>query len=174
MMKRRNPLKGNIKDKLLLTCLRRENLDAKWTREPSTVDANRREINRAIEISDLVGMDPGFNPLGPYPDEDIQVITVAVQMLIRSLDPGKYADYSQFETIRKLRSSYSNAYLATADACESSSTLGRTTVKSFLTNCPTNSLWLGMCKTNGANSTSRSGYFYRCRISFTRTNQTRH
>ena len=101
MMKNRAPITRNMKDKLLMTCLRRANLDAMWAREPSTVHAYRREVNRAIKISELVGMDPGFRPLGPYRDEDIQGMTVAVQMLLRSLDPGKYADYSQFETILK-------------------------------------------------------------------------
>lgn len=62
-------------------------------------------------------------------------------MLLRSLDPGRYAAYSQFETIRKLRSAYSNAYLASAKACEVSATMGRASTKYFLTQCPTQSLW---------------------------------
>ena len=91
MLKQRQPRKSDYKDKLLMICIRRANLDALWAREPSTVDGNRREVDRATEISDLVGIDPGFKPLGPYPDDDIQGITVAIQMLLRSLDPGKYA-----------------------------------------------------------------------------------
>ena len=62
-------------------------------------------------------------------------------MLLKSLDPGRYAIYTQYETIRKFRSSFSNVYMASVTSCLNSSTFGRSTVKSFLTQCPTQSIW---------------------------------
>jgi hypothetical protein len=68
-------------------------------------------------------------------------VTVAVAMLAKSLNPGRYAEYMQFETLRKLRSAYSNVYHASAQGSTLMMTLGRDTSKSFLSNCPTHSLW---------------------------------
>ena len=125
----------------MLICLRRANLDAFWSREPSTVSSNRREMDKMVKISEELGVDPPFVPLGPFPTMDIQGVSVAVHMLRRSLDPGKYAAYSQFETIRKFRSTYSNAYMASVEGCMGASSLGRNTPKTFFSQCPTNSMW---------------------------------
>ena len=130
-----------VDDNLFMICIRRAILDSFWAREPSTVQANRREVEKSIRTLETVGVNPQFEPLGPFPKtKDIQGISVAITMVLRSLDPGRYALYSQFETIRKLRSAYSNAYLASAKACALSATMRRATTKYFLTNCPTQSL----------------------------------
>lgn len=62
-------------------------------------------------------------------------------MLLKSTELGKYANYTQFETIRKFRSAFSNAYLASAAGVVKAATMGRDTAKAFLTQCPTQSLW---------------------------------
>ena len=124
-----------------MMCLRRANLDAFWSREPSTINANRRDIDRLVKLSKEVGITPVFEPLGSFPLNDVQGIFVAVSMFQRSLEPGRHASYSQFHTIRKLRSAYSNQYLTSAKGALASATLGRSFGKSFLTQCPTNSIW---------------------------------
>ena len=104
LLKGRGPSIRIPKDNMLLRCIRRANLDAMWSREPKTVERNRREIERSIKLSTELGIDPKFETLGPYPsDEDVQGISVAVIILKRSLEPGRYADYIQFEAARKLR-----------------------------------------------------------------------
>lgn len=122
-------------------CLRRANLDAFWSREPSTIGANRRDIDRLVDLADEVGIAPVFEPLGPFPMNDVQGIFDAISILQRSLDPGRHATYSQFQTIRKLRSAYSNQYLSSVKGALASATLGKSIGKSFLTQCPTNSIW---------------------------------
>jgi hypothetical protein len=62
-------------------------------------------------------------------------------MLNKSLKAGRYADYTQFETMLKLRSAYSYLHHASALGATSMMTLGRDTAKTFLSTCPTNSLW---------------------------------
>ena len=142
MLKGCTPISDNVKDEFLLRCLRRANLDAFWAREPSTVSANRRDVDRLIKLAEKVGMDPVFEPMGPFPiEDDIQGVFVAVMMFQRSLDPGRHASYSQFQTIRKLRSAHSNQYMASLRGALTSATLGWTLGKSFLTQTPTNSLW---------------------------------
>ena len=140
-MKGRLPIEHDMKDELLLVCLRRANLDAMWSREPSTVASNRREMEKMLKRSAELGIDPSFAALGPFPLEDIQGVNVAIHMLRRSLDPGRYASYSQFETIRKFRATFSNAYMASVYGAIGASSLGRNTPKTFFTQCPTNSIW---------------------------------
>ena len=59
-LKKGKPNYQNPKDKLLLACIRRLNLDAFWSRTSSTVSANAARIARQIELSRLVGLDSPF------------------------------------------------------------------------------------------------------------------
>jgi hypothetical protein len=80
--------------------------------------------------------------LGPYPDEDVQGVAVAVAMLVKSTKLGRHNEsYTQFKTMRKLRAAYSNMFHASARSSIETLTLGRDTAKSFLTTCPTQSSW---------------------------------
>jgi hypothetical protein len=110
--------------------------------------ANRRNLDQLIRVWDItLGTTPILPSLGPYPSYDCFGVSVAVGMLLKSLNPGKYADYTQFETMRKLHSAYSNLYHASAMGSTSMMMLGRDTAKTFLSTCPTNSLWFErLCK----------------------------
>ena len=62
-------------------------------------------MNKAIDLAKSVGMEPPFVPLGPFDmNKDTMGAGVAVLMVLRSLNPGRYGAYSQFDTIRKIRS----------------------------------------------------------------------
>jgi hypothetical protein len=138
----RNPVATDRKDEYLLCLLRRCSLDAFWGREVSTVASNRRNLEQLMSLWDSqVGLNPQFPRMGPHPLSDVFGVSVAVGMLLRSVMPGKYRDYTQFETMRKFRSAYSNLYHASAEGASALATLGRDTAKTFLTACPTQSLW---------------------------------
>jgi hypothetical protein len=62
-------------------------------------------------------------------------------MLAKSVEPGRYRNYTQFEMLRKLRSAYSNLFHASALGSGSMATLGRDTAETFLSSCPSHSLW---------------------------------
>jgi hypothetical protein len=79
--------------------------------------------------------------LGPFPSQDVFGVTAAVAMLAKSLEPGRYKNYTQFESMRKLRSAYSNLFHASATGSVSMLTLGRDSAKTFLSSCPSHSLW---------------------------------
>jgi len=69
-------------------------------------------------------------------------MAAAVAMLSKSTRPGRHDEaYTQFESLRKLRAAYSNFYHASALSASTAMTLGRDTAKSFLTTCPTQSMW---------------------------------
>ena len=137
----RNPIRHSLKDQLLQVCIRRCNLDALWGRERATVDANRRSLAKTILLWDKVGIIPPLPALGPFPLEDKLGYSVAIAMLLKSLEEGKYANYQQFETIRSLRSAFSNLYLASVDGAYCQRSVGRETSKLFFTESPTQSLF---------------------------------
>jgi hypothetical protein len=139
----RNPIQGDPRDEMLLCCLTRANLDACWSRETSTIDANRRNLAQVIQIWKQMGIRPHvLPPLGPHNPQDLFGMAAAVAMLSKSTQPGKHDEnYTQFESLWKLRAAYSNFYHASAYSTSTAMTLGRDTAKSFLTTCPTQSMW---------------------------------
>jgi hypothetical protein len=93
------PDPSNFLDSQLICCLIRANLDAFWGQEPNTVSANCRNLELLIETWCKVGIGLTALPaLGPYPREEIFGVSIAVGMLLKSLQPG-HLTYTHFETI---------------------------------------------------------------------------
>ena len=110
-LKKREPMKWLIKDVTLLHYLRRMNLDLMWSREPSTVASTLGQLKKGARMSLAIGLDPVDLKRGPWPVEDDVGCQVALQMLRASQERGRHdKNYQQFETIRKLRSGFSNAF----------------------------------------------------------------
>jgi len=137
----RNPIPGIHRDDALLCCIRRVNLDAVWGREPSTVSNTLRGAVHLKQQWTKVGLDPTFPPLGPYPVKDSFGFSVAIGMVLKSLEPGRYDAYQQYETIRKLRAAYSNIYMTSREGGASLRSFGGDRVKHYLTDSPTQSLF---------------------------------
>jgi hypothetical protein len=94
---------------LLLSCMRRANLDAFWSSERSTVYSNMLEGRRFLANQKLLGIaSASLPPRGPFPRKDIMGLGVAAGFLLRSLDKGQNANTLQYETVRKVRSFFSN------------------------------------------------------------------
>jgi hypothetical protein len=99
------PEKNNAEDELLLSCMRRANLDAFWSREQSTVYYNMLEGRRFLANQKLLGIaSASLPPRGPFPKKDIMGMGVAAGFLLRSFDKGQNANTLQYETVRKVRS----------------------------------------------------------------------
>ena len=91
-------------------------LDSFWSCERSTVNANRLEGIKFVNIQELLGLGENTLPCqGPYPVEDTWGINVACGMVMRSLDKGNYTNNIQFETVRKMRTFVSNYIHASRD-----------------------------------------------------------
>lgn len=75
-----------------------------WSRELGTVYGNLLNLRENIRLWDVVGVDPlqVLPKIGPFPDVDVLGYSVAVNMLLKTLRIGKYGDYTQFDTVRKL------------------------------------------------------------------------
>jgi hypothetical protein len=137
----RNPTNASLQDEMLLCCIRRINLDAVWGRETSTVAATLRSAKTMLRTWQLVGLTPSFPALGPYPVEDSFGYGVAIAMVLKSLDPGRYADHQQFESIRKMRATFSNIFMSSKRGTDSLRSFGGDRAKHVLTDSPTNSLF---------------------------------
>lgn len=138
----RDPRPSSHQDTHLLVTIRRMNLDALWGSESGTVASHRSAINLGLKTLETVGVEPPYPRLGPYPREDVFGYKIALQMLLKSLEPGaRGRDYQQFATIRRLRSAYTGIYQVSSRGLVEDTVLGSGASQTQLTSSPTESLW---------------------------------
>eukprot|EP00957_Ditylum_brightwellii_P021172 1596314-Ditylum_brightwellii.AAC.1 len=109
---------------LLICCLQHENLDTSWGRSLSTIYHNCLDLRKQIRLLKLVRVEPQLLPLVPFSMRSIQGLGVIVAMLLKSLEFGKYAIYTQFTSMCKVWSAYYNAYFASTHSLAGSVSLG--------------------------------------------------
>ena len=99
-----------LSDARLLAYIRRVNLDVFWMREPSTVASTFNALRKGMKMSTQLGLNPVHIAMGPWPMSDTCGFQVAIELLRASQYPGKNdSTYTQFDSIRKIRSAYINA-----------------------------------------------------------------
>jgi hypothetical protein len=104
-------------DTFSLACIRRVNLDAFWSRARSTVEANSAKVREGLKISARLGLPGPYLDPGPLPAHDHCGYEVALQIVVSSLESGRYSTgHKQWDTIRRFRSCYSNQVRAARDA----------------------------------------------------------
>jgi hypothetical protein len=101
-----DPITRDLQDEECLEFIRRAVIDAFWSREQSTVKSKLYEAKRGARSEGRFGFSEGSGtpPMGPFHFE----MKAAMMVLDRSLDPGKYADYVQWETFRKAQLAVTN------------------------------------------------------------------
>lgn len=105
----------NQRHKVLMSYIRRVNLDMMWSKEPSTVSSTLNNLVKARKNCARLGLDPLVIPQGPWEVKDNAGMQIAIEILIQSQGKGKNATgYQQFDSIRKIRSSYANAMRGSA------------------------------------------------------------
>jgi hypothetical protein len=106
-LKGRDPDPDSNRDDLCQAAVRRVNLDAMWARSKHTVQGQRDMLKQSLRYSQLAGLEAPYWYEGPLPDHDHCGYEVAIQMVLKSRAPAKHSqNYTQFDTIRKLRSVY--------------------------------------------------------------------
>ena len=137
----RDPRFDSRQDINMMKAIRRANIDAFWGRSSSTVRSNKSNLKRLVNIAyDDYGMNKPLPEMGPHELNDSWGMGLAIILLRKSLDKGIHGPTVQFETARRLRSSYSNLWGASRHAL----TLGvmaKDTRKTFVTKCPGYCLW---------------------------------
>ena len=104
-------------DHYLMALMRRANLDMFWSREKSTV------LSQFSRVKGIIRRDSGWNhrsihlfpTLKAHPLKDDAGMGLAMKMLEKSRDKGRNAEYTQFDTVRQLRSVLSNIYTGSAE-----------------------------------------------------------
>jgi hypothetical protein len=84
-------------------------LNAFWSLATSTVLANCDKIRQTPKLSELVDLKGPYEHFGSIPSRDTLGYKVAIQTILASRRPRKYSnDHTQYESIRKCRTIYSN------------------------------------------------------------------
>ena len=101
-----------------LAYFKQVNLDVMWSREPSTVLGTLNTLKKAKKASEELGLKHVIIPVGPWPVADTCGFQIAVEMLKLSQKQGRNdKTYVQFDSIRKTRSAYANAYSSGPRRC---------------------------------------------------------
>ena len=137
----RNPIMNSIEDSTGLVAIRRAIMDSFWGRATATVENNFREVKKYAAIAEQrLGMTRHLPNMGPFSLRDEWGMGVAMTILERSLDKGKYKDTVQFTTARKFRSAFSNCWNSSIEI-NNHSVMAKDTAKVHVTDCPTYTLW---------------------------------
>ena len=119
------------------------NLDAIWSIEPIDMEKNLMMMSLLISTCETVGFDTQLPTLGIFTFEDVVGFTVAFSMLSHYIRNGRHcSNYTQYFTIRKQRSDYSNVYLTSEENEKSGMIIASNSqYESHITHCPANLLW---------------------------------
>ena len=110
-LSKREPSSASESDHRLLGYIRRVNLDMLWSNEGTTVGHSLGNLRKAARMSSLLNLLPQNVPRGPWPVGDHLGFQAAIEILRASQEKGRNSvEYVQFDTVRKIRSSYTNAY----------------------------------------------------------------
>lgn len=124
--------------------IRRVLIDAQNGRSRTTLAAHMREVLRTAKDCSLLGKTPSYvgKPRGPMPIEDTFGMSLAVEMVNRSLvAKGRInkGGFIQWESLRKMRSSATRVYEASIYGVNEMNSFSKGTGRIKLTTCPTQS-----------------------------------
>ena len=109
-------LKNNI-DILLLSLIRRANLDSFWSTAPGTVYKHRLRLRAGLKFSESLNLMGPYLQYGSLPPYDHCGYEVAIHLLLNSLNLGRNdKNFTQWNSIRKMRTCYSNSTRASNQA----------------------------------------------------------
>ena len=112
-----NPKLDKAADTLLIGCIKQAIMDAFWIRANGTVQKNVSRARQMIDSSEYVGLSGPFVYRGELPWRNHCGYEVAVNILLHSKKSEKLdKEYVQFDSIRMLRSTFSNFVRASPQA----------------------------------------------------------
>ncbi len=127
---------------MYLACIRRANLDAMLGKSPLMIRAHRREAIAVFENSRLIGKTPAYHPRGPFPVGNPVGMSLAVDMLIKSLvAKGHIVNHVQFSTLRKLGGTYTKNWESSPAGVTEGASFAKGAGQIRPTSCPAQSKW---------------------------------
>ena len=95
-----------------------------------------------LENSRLIGKTPAYHPRGPFPLGDPVGMSLAVDMLVKSLvAKGRLADHVQFATLHKLRATYTKNWESSPSGVKEGASFAKGAGRIRPTSCPAQSEW---------------------------------
>ena len=144
---KRDPDRRSYVDCRLMGYIRRANLDAIWSRSPSTIGNTKSGIANLIMAWKELGLPIDLPALGPWPVADKMGFMLAIGQLRYSQRPGSNRDsHLQFDSVRKLRTSYAHVHQVGRLAAEPDAIAFKGLKGEALTvsDCPSDSRWYQM------------------------------
>jgi hypothetical protein len=136
----RNPTPG--KDDVYLTCIRRANLDAMLGKSPLTIRAHRSQTLSSLQNAMRIDKTLSYHPRGLFPRGDPVGMSLAVDMLLKSLvAKGRILDHVQFATLRKMRSTYTKNWESSPAGVKEGAVFANGKYRVRQTTCPAQSEW---------------------------------
>ena len=130
-------------DEAYVMCLRRANLDAMAGKAKKTILSHKDEVIRTVKNCKAIRKTPSYAPRGPFPLADSCGMGLVVEMLVKSYTAvGRITEFVQFETIRRLRSTYTKVFESSPAGASEGSSFARGTGRVRPTSCPSQSEWM--------------------------------
>ena len=127
-------------DVTLMTYIRRANLDAFWSRRPSTVKGLNSIFSEQVRVGERFGFQM-FEPRGPFSRKYDSGMKAAIGILTRSQRPGLHEETMKYSSVRKARSLHTDMYNSSARAVEEASIWRTDRARFTTTKAPTDSTW---------------------------------
>jgi hypothetical protein len=134
------PVEGRREDVHLLAYIRRANLDAFWSRRPSTINALRRLFIEQVEVGEFFGFEM-FEPLGPFETGYDSGLRAALGLLKKGQGVGRHESHPKWSTVRKARSVHTNVYQTAASSIQGALVWRSEKARFVATAAPTDSPW---------------------------------
>jgi hypothetical protein len=136
----REPVPG--RDDVYLTCIRRANLDAMLGKSPSMIRAHRCKTTVVLKNALMIGKTPAYHPRGPFLLGDPVGMSLAVDILIKSLvAKGRIMDHVQYSTLQKLRLTHTKNWESSPVGVSEGAAFARGMAWIRQTTCPAWSEW---------------------------------
>ena len=137
----RNP---TVNDRRYVQCLRRANLDAMSGRAKGTIESHVSRIEETLRYCVMINKTPHFEPRGPFELGDAVGMSLAVDMLMKSLiAKGRINAWIQFDTMRDTRSTYTKTWESSLQGIHEGSSFSGNASRIRFTSCPSQSVWFG-------------------------------
>jgi hypothetical protein len=139
-LKGRDPTPG--REDVYISCIRQANLDAMLGKSPLTIRAHRSQTLASLQNAMRIGKTPTYHPRGPFPVGDPVGMSLAVDMILKSLvAKGRIMDQVQFAMLQKMRSTYTKNWELSPAGVKEGAAFANGKYQVRQTTCPAQSEW---------------------------------
>ena len=136
----RKPIEG--KDDCYVACIKRANIDAMLGKSPLKIANHLRETSAVVKNSALINKTPSYHACGPFPMSDSVRMSLAVDMLVKSLvAKRRIMEHVQFFTLRHLSAAYTKNWESSPMGVTEGASFAKGLGRIRPTSCPSQSEW---------------------------------